>query len=100
MIKIANIISVSLLVAFALQSTADAASISTRVRILEGKVYKQSKLLEQQSSQTQSYSKELKRGLQELEILKREVKGLKQKEQKTTKKKKLDPQVSKPYSFP
>lgn len=99
MIKIVNIVSVMLLVAFALQSTADAASISTRVRILEGKVYKQGKLLQQQSSQTQSYSKELKRGLQELEILKREVKTLKQKEQKEAKKKPAQ-QASKPYSFP
>lgn len=99
MIKIASLFSVTLLVVFTLQSTADAASISTRVRILEGKVYKQSKLLKQQSSQTQSYSKELKRGLQELEMLKREIKTLKQKEQETVKKKSSQPS-SKPYSFP
>jgi len=99
MIKIVNMVTVTLLLAFTLQSTAYAASISTRVRILEGKVYKQSKLLEQQSSQTQSYSKELKRGLQELEILKREVESLKQKQQKEVKKK-SDQEGVKSYSFP
>lgn len=99
MIKIASIATAATLLVFALQSTADAASISTRVRILEGKVYKQSKLLEQQSSQTQSYSKELKQGLRELEMLKREVNTLKEKEKPSEKKKTLQ-REGKPYSFP
>lgn len=95
--KITIVVS-AMLMMFTIQSIAEAASISTRVRILESKVYKQSKLIKQQARQNRSYSQELRNGLKDIEQLKSEVKSfikqqeMKKKEQKTSKDKR--------YSFP
>lgn len=90
---------VSVMVAmFAFQTIAEAASISTRVRILEGKVYKQSKLIKQQARQNRSYSQDLKNGLKDIEQLKLEVKNFMK--QQETKKKKQKTSKDNRYSFP
>ncbi|MBD3611739.1 MAG: hypothetical protein HUJ13_04910 [Hydrogenovibrio crunogenus] len=90
---------VSVMVAmFTFQTIAEAASISTRVRILEGKVYKQSKLIKQQARQNRSYSQDLKNGLKDIEQLKLEVKNF-MKQQETNKKKQKTSKDNR-YSFP
>jgi len=83
---------------FTFQTIAEAASISTRVRILEGKVYKQSKLIKQQARQNRSYSKELKNGLKDIEQLKLEVKDFIRQQEANKKKKKTFKDHR--YSFP
>lgn len=90
---------VSVMVAmFTFQTIAEAASISTRVRILEGKVYKQSKLIKQQARQNRSYSQDLKNGLKDIEQLKLEVKNF-MRQQETNKKKQKTSKDNR-YSFP
>lgn len=95
--KITFMVSIMLML-FTFQTIAEAASISTRVRILEGKVYKQSKLIKQQARQNKSYSQELKSGLKDIEQLKLEVKNFMRKQQATQKKQKTS--KDKRYSFP
>jgi len=95
--KITFMVSIMLML-FTFQTIAEAASISTRVRILEGKVYKQSKLIKQQARQNKSYSQELKDGLKDIEQLKLEVKNFMRKQEITKKKQKTS--KDKRYSFP
>ena len=95
--KITFVVAVMLML-FTFQTIAEAASISTRVRILEGKVYKQSKLIKQQARQNRSYSQELKNGLKDIEHQKLEVKNYMSQQETTKKKQKTS--KDKRYSFP
>ncbi|MDG4812919.1 hypothetical protein P8629_07850 [Hydrogenovibrio sp. 3SP14C1] len=96
--KITFLVSIMLML-FTFQTIAEAASISTRVRILEGKVYKQSKLIKQQARQNRSNSQELKNGLKDIEQLKLEVKNF-MSEQEAATQKKQKTSKDKRYSFP
>ena len=58
---------------FGWQSIAEAASISTRVRILESKVQKHAQLLEQHKKQRSQYQQQMQKNLQEMRALKKEV---------------------------
>ncbi|MDR9499339.1 MAG: hypothetical protein RI556_09205 [Hydrogenovibrio sp.] len=58
---------------FGFQSIAEAASISTRVRILESKVQKHAQLLERQQKQNQQYQQQMQQGLNEMRALKKEM---------------------------
>jgi hypothetical protein len=58
---------------FTLQGIAEAASVSTRVRILESKVNKQNKLIKQQTRATQQQNVKLDKGLKDVEDLKAQV---------------------------
>ena len=64
---------VALMAIFAVQSVAEAASISKRVRVLEVKVSKQNKLIRQQTRATQKQTAKLDKGLKEMEELRLEV---------------------------
>ncbi|KUJ71595.1 DUF1328 family protein [Thiomicrospira sp. WB1] len=58
---------------FGFQSIAQAASISTRVRILESKVQKHAQLMERHQKQNQQYQQQMQRGLSEMRALKQEI---------------------------
>lgn len=59
-----------LIVLVGIQTTVYAASVSTRVRVLESKVYSHAKLIKQQSQETQRNTLELKKGLKDMESMK------------------------------
>lgn len=80
---------------FTLQSVAEAASISTRVRILESKMYKQGKLIKKQTQETQRQNVKLDKGLKEIQELKAQVETF-MKEAEKKKKNKQD----KRYAYP
>lgn len=83
---------------FAFQGIAEAASISTRVRILEGKTYKLGKEVRQQQKENAAQSDKLDRGLQEIHTLKRKVEKFMQDNASKHKSQQEDP--SNRYSFP
>ncbi|HBQ45241.1 MAG TPA: hypothetical protein DD716_06310 [Thiomicrospira sp.] len=58
---------------FVLQGIADAASISTRVRILESKTSKQDRQIKQQLKEQKSLKVRVDKGLQEIDDLKSQV---------------------------
>lgn len=58
---------------FTLQGIAEAASISTRVRILESKVNKQNKLIKKQTQETKRQNAKLDKGLRDVQELKAQV---------------------------
>lgn len=58
---------------FVLQGIADAASISTRVRILESKISKQDRQIKQQLKEQKSLKVRVDKGLQEIDDLKSKV---------------------------
>ena len=58
---------------FVLQGIADAASISTRVRILESKTSKQDRQIKQQLKEQKSLKVRVDKGLQEIDDVKSEV---------------------------
>jgi len=58
---------------FVLQGIADAASISTRVRILESKTSKQDRQIKQQLKEQKSLKVRVDKGLQEIDDLKSKV---------------------------
>lgn len=83
------------------QSIAEAASISTRVRILESKVYKQGKLIKEQAKKDRAYTSGLKQGLKEIELLRIELqKFMRQKEAMEKKPSSYDGDLDRTYSFP
>lgn len=79
------------------QGVAEAASISTRVRILESKTYKLGKEIRQQKSENAAQSERLDQGLQEIHRLKKKVEQFMADESKRQHKPD-NPQNS--YSFP
>ncbi|WP_024851468.1 hypothetical protein [Hydrogenovibrio kuenenii] len=92
-------ISVLLLIGFlAFQGVAEAASISTRVRILESKTYKLGKEVRQQQKENAAQSAKLDRGLHEIHTLKRKVEKFMQDSASKHKSQQIDP--SNRYSFP
>lgn len=82
---------------FAFQGIAEAASISTRVRILESKTYKLGKEVRQQKRENAAQSEKLDRGLQEIHKLKRKMEKFMQDAHKQ-KQQQEDPRNS--YAFP
>ncbi len=82
---------------FILQGIAEAASISTRVRILESKVYKQNKKIKQHSSSQRKLAKRVEKRLQEIDVLKVKVNKLIKKSKGKDNKLK---EPSEGYSFP
>lgn len=81
-----------------LQSIAEAASISTRVRILESKVYKQGKLIREQSKKDNAYTSDLKKGLKEIELLRLELQAFMAQQEQAKKPAAIGPQGR--YSYP
>ncbi len=82
------------------QSIAEAASISTRVRILESKVYKQGKLIQQQAKKDRAYTSDLKQGLKEIELLRVELQKFMRQKETSEKKPSYDGDLDRAYSFP
>jgi len=82
---------------FVFQGIAEAASISSRVRILESKVYKQDKKIKQQSRQQKQLKNKVDDGLQEIKDIKFQVTNF-MKNSETKKKKLL--KSDRGYSFP
>ncbi|KUJ75512.1 hypothetical protein AVO42_09340 [Thiomicrospira sp. XS5] len=82
------------------QSIAEAASISTRVRILESKVYKQGKLIKQQAKKDHAYTSDLKQGLKEIELLRIELQKFMREKETSKKKPSYDGDLDRAYSFP
>lgn len=82
---------------FMIQSIAEAASISTRVRILESKVYKQTKQIKQQEAKDKAQDERLNKGLSEIETLKFEVERYMRQAEKQKKKSSVE---DKNYAFP
>lgn len=81
------------------QGVAEAASISTRVRILESKTYKLGKEIRQQKSLNAAQSEQLDKGLQEIHRLKRKVeKFMTESDKKQKMQTEEDPRNS--YSYP
>lgn len=80
---------------FGLASVAEAASISTRVRILESKVSKQNKVLRNHARESQQQNAKLDQGLKEVRELKVQV----EKFMKEAEKKKKG-QDDKRYAYP
>lgn len=88
---------VGFLLAFSLQSVAEAASISTRVRILESKVAKQDKAMQQAIKSQQSSEAQVAKSLSKMKALEKKVdKLLKDKQQAA----KSDSKMDKRYAFP
>lgn len=86
--------------AFAWQSIAQAASISSRVRALESKVAKHDRAIKAESSARQKQSKEVKESLAQVEELQHRVNYLIRQQKKNKTKKPVkgkDPTI---YSFP
>lgn len=87
---------ISLLIGLlAFQTIAEAASISTRVRILESKVYKQGKEINRQSRENKHQNIKVERGLAEIKTLKNQVEGFMH-----DAKKKEKHEADNRYSFP
>ncbi len=81
---------------FVLQSIAEAASISTRVRILEGKVAKHDKVIKQSLKSIQSKERQTEQTLAKIQALEKKVDRLLK---KNTQKKRFEP-ADKRYAFP
>ena len=81
---------------------ADAASISTRVRILENKVAKQDNIIKQQSSAQKKSMTEMSDGLKQVEELKQQVELLVKQQAKQMKAAKNPeaPPTDKRYAYP
>ncbi|BBP43989.1 hypothetical protein [Thiosulfativibrio zosterae] len=81
---------------------ADAASISTRVRILENKVAKQDNIIKQQSSAQKKSLTEMSDGLKQVEELKQQVELLVKQQAKQMKAAKNPemPPTDKRYAYP
>ncbi|MDX1796484.1 MAG: hypothetical protein R3219_07145 [Hydrogenovibrio sp.] len=79
----------------AFQTIAEAASISTRVRILESKVYKQGKQIDRQIRENKYQNAKLDKGLAEIKTLKGQVE-----EFMRDAKKKEEHEADNRYSFP
>lgn len=88
-----------LMALFIFQGVAEAASISTRVRILESKTYKLGKEIRQQKSLNAEQSDKLDRGLQEVHRLKRKVEKFMADSEKKQKQQKID-DPSNRYAYP
>lgn len=82
---------------FVMQSIAEAASISTRVRILESKVYKQNKQIDKQEKHNKAQDVRLEKGLKKIETLKYEVETFIRQTEIAKKKKSIE---DKNYAFP
>lgn len=80
---------------FTLQGVAEAASISTRVRILESKVNKQNKLIKKQTQETKKQNAKLDKGLRDVNELKAQVEKFMRDAEKKDKTKE-----DKRYAFP
>lgn len=92
---------IALIVVFGFQSVAYSASISTRVRILEGKVAKQAKLIKKQKAANIKSEKDLKTGLKDVQELKTQVEAFMKKQlAKERQKNKKKNSVDKRYAYP
>ncbi len=94
--KLSIIISIFICL-FVLEGVAEAASVSTRVRILESKSYKHSKQIKQQVRDQKKLVVRVDKGLQEIEDVKLQVERFISKAE--TKKKKQG-RMSPGYSYP
>ncbi|WP_321324355.1 hypothetical protein [Thiomicrorhabdus sp.] len=74
--KIKKVLVGLLLSLFMWQSVADAASISTRVRILESKVAKQNKVIKDSAESQKDNALKVDRGLAKIQALEKKLSGL------------------------
>lgn len=91
------ILFLSFIGAFTLQGIAEAASISTRVRVLESKVAKHDRQMKSAIQSQQSGQAEMQRSLAQMRALEKKMKTMLE-EQKTNKKQ--DDLIDKRYAFP
>ncbi len=94
--KLSIIISIFICL-FVLEGVAEAASVSTRVRILESKSYKHSKQIKQQVRDQKKLVVRVDKGLQEIEDVKLQVERF---ISKAETKKKQQGRMSPGYSYP
>jgi len=91
---------IALIAVFGLQSVAYSASISTRVRILEGKVAKQAKLIKKQTVTNRRSQADLKTGIKEVQDLKKQLELFMKQQAANEHKKRAKGLVDKRYSYP
>lgn len=97
MMNIKSVFIISILTAFSLQSVAEAASISTRVRILESKVAKHDKAMKDAIKSQKGSEAQVAKSLAKVKALEKKVdKLIKEKEQR----KKPKHMEDKRYAFP
>lgn len=100
--KYKQLSAVALIVVMLWYSVASAASISTRVRVLETKVAKQDRVIKQQSVSQNKSLNEMTEGLKQVEDLKKQVELLVRQQSKQLKSAQTPdrPLVDKRYAYP
>ena len=93
---IKNISKGSVFSLFVWQGIADAASMSTRVRILESKVYKQYKKIRASEKAQKASSAKIDKSLAKMQALEKKITTLLKEQKKANKK----PKTDKRYAFP
>lgn len=93
---IKNIFIGSVLSLFIWQGIADAASMSTRVRILESKVYKQDKKIRASEQAQKASSAKVDKSLAKMQALEKKITTLLKDQKKANKR----PKADKRYAFP